>query len=165
MVQILTKKLSQWVRHITRSPGLVFIGPMICIGREIQCLPHAGFFLPPSSSKQGEGGRRTKEGSSVQCCKIFYIVFQLRVNSVVECSWPAIGHTCAATEKSEDEWGEEKIPKKRILELLFLLSIEQIQGKSSTLTVQITWSEKGLSHLYLSSRSSLGLQRLWWNTT
>ena len=25
MVQILTKKLSQWVRHITRSPGLVSI--------------------------------------------------------------------------------------------------------------------------------------------
>ena len=23
----------------------IYIGPMICIGREIQCLPYAGFFI------------------------------------------------------------------------------------------------------------------------
>ena len=32
MVKILTTKLSQWVRHITRSPGLVFT-------EVVQCLP------------------------------------------------------------------------------------------------------------------------------
>ena len=84
-------------RTAPATPGLLNIGPMIRIGREIQCLPYAGFFLRPLIGQKKNVLNSTKKkigdppGGGVNfCCqlnpkKIIIIGPMIRIGREIQC--------------------------------------------------------------------------------